>query len=122
MHQAGRKTARIELRRELLLIEIERRSSNGLCRARARIGLTKEEACLYRGFECERCGRRTKDALSQSDVPEWWEELSNSASLNHASEPVAQEGYEPSEVILRINNAYRHVAKRSSDDPGEDSR
>ena len=60
-------------RRELLLAEIVRRCRE--CDARARVGLTKEEARVYHGFECARCGARNGDALAPHDIPEWWQEL-----------------------------------------------
>jgi hypothetical protein len=62
-------------KRELLLVEIERRCADPACDAAARVGLTKAEARAYSGFECERCARWNEDALSERDVPEWWEEL-----------------------------------------------
>jgi len=66
---------RIVIPRELLLIEIERRCPDEACQARTRIGLTKEEARAYCGFECERCEHRWDDVLTERDVPEWWEEM-----------------------------------------------
>jgi hypothetical protein len=66
--------------RELLLIEIERRCSQPACRARTRIGLTKQEAIEYHGFRCERYKEWTEDVLAKRDVPEWWDDLP------HASE------------------------------------
>jgi phage FluMu protein Com len=63
---------RIVTPREVLLIEIERRCSDADCNARNRIGLTKEEAQAYLGFECERCERWNSDALTEKDVPDWW--------------------------------------------------
>jgi len=58
--------------REVLLVEIDRRCSVPNCATRVLIGLTKEEARSYTGFECERCGHRTADRLSEKDIPEWW--------------------------------------------------
>ncbi|HKG12156.1 MAG TPA: hypothetical protein VKB12_02415 [Pyrinomonadaceae bacterium] len=66
--------------REVLLVEVERRCGEPVCGARARLSLTKAQARAYTGFECERCGRWYADALSERDIPEWWEEL-NVASL-----------------------------------------
>lgn len=60
-------------RRELLLAEIVRRCRE--CDAQARVGLTKEEARVYHGFECARCGAQNEDALAARDIPEWWQEL-----------------------------------------------
>jgi hypothetical protein len=59
--------------RELLLTEIARRCR--ACDAPARPGLTKEEARVYHGFECERCNEWNEDDLTERDIPEWWEEL-----------------------------------------------
>ena len=59
-------------RRELLLAEITRRCRE--CDAPARVGLTKEEARTYHGFECARCEARNEDALTERDIPEWWQE------------------------------------------------
>lgn len=58
---------------KLLLTEIERYCSFPDCRTLNRIGLTKEEAIDYRGYECHRCERWNADELSRRDVPEWWE-------------------------------------------------
>jgi hypothetical protein len=73
-------TKRIVFPREVLLVEVERRCGETLCGARVRLSLTKGEARAYTGFECERCGRWFADALTERDIPEWWEEL-NVASL-----------------------------------------
>jgi hypothetical protein len=61
--------------REVLLVEIERHCADMNCNARTRIGLTKAEARLYDGFECERCELWQADGLSERDIPDWWEEL-----------------------------------------------
>ncbi len=66
--------AEIIIPREVLLVEIERRCADAQCNARTRIGLTKEEALAYRGFECERCQRWHDDLLSERDLPERWKE------------------------------------------------
>ena len=66
--------------REVLLVEVERRCGEPVCGARVKLSLTKAQARAYTGFECERCGRWYADALSERDIPEWWEEL-NVASL-----------------------------------------
>ena len=65
----------IVIPRDVLLVEIERRCRDAQCNARTRIGLTKDEARVYEGFECERCGQSWDDLLTERDVPEWWEEL-----------------------------------------------
>jgi len=61
--------------REVLLVEIERHCAEASCGARTRVGLTKEEARLYDGFECQLCERRHADGLTERDIPDWWEEL-----------------------------------------------
>jgi hypothetical protein len=71
---------RIVFPREVLLIEVERRCGEPLCGARVKLSLTKADARAFTGFECERCGRWFADALTERDIPEWWEEL-NVASL-----------------------------------------
>ena len=92
--------------REVLLVEVERRCRAAQCNARVRIGLTKEEARLYCGFDCERCGQRWEDLLSERDVPDWWEELAVTglASLREKS-PTQPE--EPGEIIIRMSEAYK---------------
>ena len=66
---------RIVIPRELLLVEIERRCSQRECNTMTRLGLTKDEAHAYIGFECDKCQVWNKDFLSEQDVPEWWAEL-----------------------------------------------
>jgi hypothetical protein len=61
--------------RELLLVEVERWCGDHVCNARTRLSLTKAEARAYKGFECARCERWNEDALTERDIPEWWEEL-----------------------------------------------
>ena len=79
-------TKRIVFPREVLLVEVERRCGEPLCGARTRVSLTKAQARDYTGFECARCGRWYADALSECDIPEWWEEL-NVASLRGLKPP-----------------------------------
>jgi len=62
-----------ELARELLLAEVARRCRE--CGEPARLGLTRAEAHVYQGFECERCESWNKDELAEPDIPEWWEEV-----------------------------------------------
>ena len=69
MTRARKGRARFEPRRELLLAEIARRCR--ACGAAARIGLTKEEARVYHGFDCARCEAWNEDALTERDIPEW---------------------------------------------------
>jgi hypothetical protein len=61
--------------REVLLVEIDRRCSFPDCDNRVGIGLTKQEAADYLGFECEHCKRWNDDKLSQRDIPDWWAEV-----------------------------------------------
>ena len=72
--------------REVLLVEVERRCGEPVCGARLKLSLTKAQARAYTGFECERCGRWYADALTERDIPEWWEEL-NVASLSGLKPP-----------------------------------
>jgi hypothetical protein len=55
-----------------LLVEIERRCALADCVARNQIGLTKQEAIRYRGFECILCKRWNEDQVSQSELPDTW--------------------------------------------------
>lgn len=58
--------------REVLLVEIERYCSYPDCRTRNTIGLTKEEAIGYRGFDCAKCERWNDDSIGLDSVPEAW--------------------------------------------------
>jgi len=62
--------------REPLLIEIERRCAFSDCGAKNQIGLTKDEAIEYRGFECSKCERWNHDRLNQFELPDSWAESS----------------------------------------------
>jgi hypothetical protein len=62
-------------KREVLLIEIERRCKFADCGVRNRFGLTKAEAIEYRGFECRQCKRWNDDVLNYTDTPDWWDEI-----------------------------------------------
>lgn len=104
----GRVRQRITIPSRVLLVEIERRCSDALCNARARIGLTKEEARLYCGFECEQCKRWNTDALTERDVPDWWEELTitDMAALRAHN---LDRNTEPGEVVTRLSEDYRRT-------------
>ncbi len=105
----------VMIRRELLLVEIERHCP--ACGARARIGLAKEEARAYHKFQCERCEEWTRDALTERDVPEWWEELMIRA-LDASSERQnrADEIYEPSAAVLRLSEESKRAGRKFEDD------
>ena len=112
--------SRIIIPRELLLVEIERRCPDAKCNARTRTGLTREEARNYRGFECERCGRSWDDALTERDVPEWWEELTITG-LQTIRENQSVEPDDTSEVVVRMSESFRRTGKRAATETGEDS-
>jgi hypothetical protein len=63
---------RFHFPRTTLLFEIERRCAFADCDARNQIGLTKQEAIEYRGFDCFQCERWNEDRLSQSELPDSW--------------------------------------------------
>ena len=58
--------------RTTLLFEIERRCAFPDCDARNQIGLTKQEAIEYRGFDCFQCERWNEDRVSQLELPDSW--------------------------------------------------
>jgi hypothetical protein len=109
--------ARILIPREVLLVEIERRCQDAQCNARTRVGLTKDEARVYCGFECERCGQFWDDLLTERDVPEWWEELTIT-DLYTVRENLSAGGDEPAEVVTRMSENYRRT--RAPEDGEED--
>src|SRR2546421_39205 len=109
---------RINIPRELLLVEIERRCLDAECNWKTRIGLTKEEARAYCGFECERCGRSWDDVLTERDVPEWWEELTITDLYTVRAKTDADTGA-PGEVVTRMSESFRQTKQR--DETGEDS-
>ena len=61
--------------REVLLIEIERHCVFPDCGARNLVGLTKQEAIEYRGFECFQCKSWNDDNLRSCDAPDWWDQI-----------------------------------------------
>ncbi len=103
-------TKRIIFPREVLLVEVERRCGFPACGARARLSLTKQEARAYAGFDCALCGRHRHDALSERDIPEWWEEL-NVASLEGLRPALEDLGAdaEAAEVVARMSEAWRRL-------------
>lgn len=104
---------KIKFPREVLLVEVERRCGDAACGARVRLGLTKDEARAYTGFACERCERWTEDALSERDIPEWWEELRVTA-LEGLRPVRAADASEPGEVVARMSEAWRRVGELES--------
>jgi hypothetical protein len=58
--------------RTTLLVEIERRCAFPDCNVRNQIGLTKQEAIEYRGFECFQCKGWNEDRASQAELPDSW--------------------------------------------------
>lgn len=98
------KRGKIIVPREVLLVEIERRCRVGGCAAKNRVGLTKAEAYVYQGFECERCERWNEDYLSERDVPEWWEELAVTGLRGEAGGEFAH-----GETVLRLSGNYRQL-------------
>ncbi len=102
---------RISIPSRVLLFEIERRCSGAHCNAKARIGLTKEEARLYCGFECEQCKLWNADALTERDVPDWWEELTIT-DLHTVRQQNLGTNPEPGEVVARLSEDYRRMRRR----------
>jgi hypothetical protein len=110
---------RIVFPREVLLVEVERRCVDPACGARVRLALTKEEARAYTGFECERCERRHDDALSERDIPDWWEEL-KITSLDGVR-PLAQAGgawEEEAGTVERLSEAWGRLGGARAEDDG----
>ena len=65
----------INIERQVLLFEIERRCIFADCNERVFISLTKQEATKFDGFECRACERWNSDTLSKKDIPDWWEDI-----------------------------------------------
>ena len=105
--------------REVLLVEIERRCGDPSCNARVFLGLTKDEARAYTGFVCERCERWTDDALTERDIPDWWEELKVTALDGVRPARTVGEA-EPGEVVTRMSEAWRRVGEREKRGADED--
>lgn len=73
----------ITIERQVLLFEIERRCSHDDCNARNFLGLTKQEAADYTGFECSSCEKWNADSLKLTDIPDWWDELNAAKDITH---------------------------------------
>jgi hypothetical protein len=100
---------RIVTPRELLLVEVERWCGDHACNARTRLSLTKAEARAYTGFECARCERWNEDALSERDIPEWWEELKVAALEGLRPSRGAQGTDDSGEVVARMSEAWKEL-------------
>jgi hypothetical protein len=112
---------RIVFPREVLLVEVERRCAGVACGARARLALTKEEARSYTGFECERCGRRNEDALGETDIPDWWEELKITAldGLRPVGPPGEGWRDETPDAVGRLSDAWGRLGRgKDGGEPG----
>ena len=107
--------------REVLLVEVERWCGDPACGARARLSLTKAEARAYAGFECPRCELWNDDALSERDIPDWWEEL-KVASLEvprPAATPGGGEG--PGGALGRVSDAWKGPCETGGPEGGGES-
>lgn len=114
---------RLVFPREVLLVEVERRCAAAACGARARLALTKEEARVYTGFECERCGVWNEDVLGERDIPEWWEELKiTSLDGVRPAASATVRGEETTGPVERLSDAWwRLKAERVAADEGAES-
>lgn len=123
----SKKRSRIVIPREVLLIEIERHCADETCNARTRIGLTKAEARLYDGFECERCERWNEDGLNERDIPDWWEELTITGLDTLRGDKLVADTPETDEsgegVVARLSAAWQSKARREGrrDAPGDEA-
>lgn len=73
----------ITIEKQVLLFEIERRCMFEDCNARNFLGLTKQEAREYTGFECSNCEQWNSDSLKLTDIPDWWDELYAAKKTSH---------------------------------------
>jgi hypothetical protein len=126
-----KKRSRLVFPREVLLVEIERHCADEKCNARTRIGLTKAEAQLYDGFECERCERWNEDGLTERDIPDWWEELTitglDTLRGRNPEGTTPEMNQEGSGVVARLSEAWQSKtsgegrgAKGTPDDEGDE--
>ena len=72
MMAENKERKRFHFPRTTLLVEIGRRCLFPDCAARNQIGLTKQEAIEYRGFECFQCQRWNDDRASAAEFPDSW--------------------------------------------------
>ena len=110
---------RIVFPREVLLVEVERWCGDHACNARTRVALTKAEARVYTGFECALCERWNGDALTERDIPDWWEELKVASleGLRPLSPPPA--GEDEGEVVARLSDAWQGLGRGEAEGGGE---
>lgn len=101
--------------RELLLVEVERYCPDPQCRARNGVGLTKEEARTYDSFTCARCEQKWDDALTERDLPEWWEELQITSLDVRRPAARAEESEGP---VARMSDAWRANPERGEEGAG----
>ena len=73
---------RIGIEKQVLLFELDRRCNFADCAQRVSVGLTKAEAFEYCGFDCAFCERWNDDALTERDVPDWWDEIQAHSRIN----------------------------------------
>jgi hypothetical protein len=102
---------RIVTPRELLLVEVERWCGDHACNARTRLSLTKAEARAYTGFECSRCERWNEDALTERDIPEWWEELRVASLEGLRPARGARAPDDPGQVVARMSDAWEELGE-----------
>lgn len=112
----SKKRSRIVIPREVLLVEIERHCADTSCNARTRISLTKAEARLYDGFECERCERWNEDGLNERDIPDWWEELIitglDTLRVHKLAADAPETDASGGGVVARLSEAWQSKARR----------
>ena len=126
-----KKRQQIVFPREVLLVEIERHCASASCNARKRIGLTKEEARLYDGFECDVCEQWQEDGLTERDIPDWWEELTITgldalrARQPSAAAPETNEAGAANDadngVVARLSEAWQSAGRRGERGGGKDA-